>query len=259
MSQQRSIGICNIDRITMSSALESIRSMSRQLPNKFVVTPNIDHLQRLVSGVNHEQLREIYRRAGLSLCDSRILAHLLRLKGMSIPEVVPGSALTKALFDTVLTSSDRILLIGGEESVFLRIRSQYPHLNLVHHNPSMGFIDREDEVNTLTQFILRQRAHYIFLALGSPQQELLANRLAAVPESRGVTLCIGASLLFLSGQQQRAPLWLQRLSLEWLHRMLTSPRRLAPRYFKNLLSLRAIYRNIRREDRHPLAATGNQA
>ncbi|UHQ54106.1 WecB/TagA/CpsF family glycosyltransferase [Microbulbifer sp. YPW16] len=254
---QRTIGACHIDRMTMASALEKIVSMSRQDTNQFVVTPNIDHMQRLVTGEKCDRLQAAYDSAGLSLCDSRILAHMLRLKGIVVPEVVPGSTLTKALFKGKLTSRDRVLLIGGDESVFSRIRSRFPHLNLAHYNPSMGFIHREEEVKTLVQFILRQKADYIFLALGSPQQELLAYLFAQEPESRGVTLCVGASLLFLSGQQQRAPRWLQKLSLEWVHRMLSNPRRLAPRYFRNLLALPAIYRSIRRDQRQPVVTTEN--
>jgi exopolysaccharide biosynthesis WecB/TagA/CpsF family protein len=46
----------------------------------------------------------------------------------------------------------------------------------------------------------------------------------------GVGLCVGASLAFLSGKIKRAPPWMQRLSLEWLHRLYTEPKRLTRRY-----------------------------
>jgi exopolysaccharide biosynthesis WecB/TagA/CpsF family protein len=43
-------------------------------------------------------------------------------------------------------------------------------------------------------------------------------------------LCIGASIDFLTGKQRRAPVWVQKAGLEWLHRLLSDPRRLASRY-----------------------------
>jgi exopolysaccharide biosynthesis WecB/TagA/CpsF family protein len=43
-------------------------------------------------------------------------------------------------------------------------------------------------------------------------------------------LCIGASIDFLTGKQRRAPLWVQKAGLEWLHRLLSDPRRLTSRY-----------------------------
>ncbi|WP_237216772.1 WecB/TagA/CpsF family glycosyltransferase, partial [Falsiroseomonas oryziterrae] len=47
---------------------------------------------------------------------------------------------------------------------------------------------------------------------------------------RGTALCIGASLLFLSGEERRAPRPLQRAGLEWAWRLAQDPRRLARRY-----------------------------
>ncbi|KTC56480.1 hypothetical protein AO269_27670 [Pseudomonas putida] len=46
-------------------------------------------------------------------------------------------------------------------------------------------------------------------------------------------LCTGAALNFLSGKVQRAPMWVQKLSLEWLHRILSEPSRLAGRYWND--------------------------
>jgi exopolysaccharide biosynthesis WecB/TagA/CpsF family protein len=59
---------------------------------------------------------------------------------------------------------------------------------------------------------------------------MLAAAIAATGQARGVGLCIGASLAFLSGTTQRAPMWMQRWGLEWLHRVASDPRRLAWRY-----------------------------
>jgi N-acetylglucosaminyldiphosphoundecaprenol N-acetyl-beta-D-mannosaminyltransferase len=63
-----------------------------------------------------------------------------------------------------------------------------------------------------------------------PQQEILANHIANHPSARGVGLCVGASIDFLTGKQRRAPVWVQKAGFEWLHRLLSDPRRLARRY-----------------------------
>lgn len=46
----------------------------------------------------------------------------------------------------------------------------------------------------------------------------------------GVGLCVGASLDFLGGKARRAPRWMQRVRLEWLHRLAQEPRRMWRRY-----------------------------
>jgi N-acetylglucosaminyldiphosphoundecaprenol N-acetyl-beta-D-mannosaminyltransferase len=48
--------------------------------------------------------------------------------------------------------------------------------------------------------------------------------------TRGLAICAGASLDFLIGKQVRAPRWMQALHIEWLHRLLSDPKRLAYRY-----------------------------
>jgi UDP-N-acetyl-D-mannosaminuronic acid transferase (WecB/TagA/CpsF family) len=68
------------------------------------------------------------------------------------------------------------------------------------------------------------------LAVGSPQQEILAERLQVRDVARGLALCVGASIDFVTGTQRRAPQWMQRAGVEWLFRLGQNPARLARRY-----------------------------
>lgn len=228
--------LCPIDDISLHETLQVVQDLSRTDRFDYVVTPNMDHLQRLyLSGADGE-LRRIYRGAALSLCDSRILEKILALRGARIQEVIPGSSLTERLFSDVLTPASRILLVGGDDDLIARLRGKFPHLTLQHINPSMGFIHRDAEVENLVQEIGRCGADYIFLAVGSPQQELLASKLSQHLQ-RGVALCVGASLLFLAEREQRAPRWVQRCACEWAYRLAMNPRRLFKRYLLNFLYL----------------------
>jgi exopolysaccharide biosynthesis WecB/TagA/CpsF family protein len=74
---------------------------------------------------------------------------------------------------------------------------------------------------------------FVFLAVGSPQQEILAAAIAATRRATGIGLCIGASLEFLAGAARRAPRWVQQAGLEWLYRLGKEPRRLARRYLRD--------------------------
>jgi exopolysaccharide biosynthesis WecB/TagA/CpsF family protein len=71
---------------------------------------------------------------------------------------------------------------------------------------------------------------FCFLAVGAPQQELLAQLLKSRGKARGMALCIGASIDFLTGKERRAPLWMQKIGFEWLFRLLNDPKRLGGRY-----------------------------
>jgi N-acetylglucosaminyldiphosphoundecaprenol N-acetyl-beta-D-mannosaminyltransferase len=94
----------------------------------------------------------------------------------------------------------------------------------------MGF-DRDPAAFADTvSFVLAHPARFVFLAVGSPRQERLAAAVAASGRGTGTGLCIGASLGFLAGAEQRAPEWMQLHGLEWAFRLAIDPRRLARRY-----------------------------
>lgn len=240
------IGLCRIDMVDMNCALAQIAAMRRNKIKGYVVTPNIDHLARLVANKSSHNLINTYMNASLSLCDSRILEFMLKLHGSRIPEVVAGSDLTARLFDGGLGENDNVYILGGSDEILTRIRNRYPYISISHHNPTMGFIQKPDEVDEVVASIVEADPDYVFLAVGSPQQEILASKLQARDAFCGITLCIGASILFLAGAEKRAPHWIRRLRLEWLYRMGQNPSRLMMRYLKNALSLPAINRQLAR-------------
>lgn len=234
--------LVELDNIPMGVALSKISDMSKTKGIDIVVTPNIDHLGRLLNKNSH--LTSAYENASLCLCDSRIFEKLLRLKGKKVKEVIPGSTLTSKLFDTVLSPEDHIMVIGGNESIIKKLRTKYARLNIDHYNPPMGFINDIVEVNKVLEITSFSKANYFFLAIGSPRQEALALKMKECYNNHAVALCIGASILFLVGEEKRAPLWMQEVHCEWLYRLLQDPKRLFFRYFQNLTYLVKIYKRL---------------
>jgi exopolysaccharide biosynthesis WecB/TagA/CpsF family protein len=144
--------------------------------------------------------------------------------------VITGSDLTAQLVARAAEQHLTIALIGPTAEACTVLRSKYPGLNVVSHVPPVGFIRSEHQIQKCVDFVVKNRPPLIFLALGMPQQEILAGHIADHPHTRGVGLCIGASIDFLTGKQPRAPVSFQKAGLEWLYRLLSDPRRLASRY-----------------------------
>ncbi len=194
----------------------------------YVVTPNADHLIRL-----HEDpsFRALYAAAGYVLLDSRFLSRLLRLtRGIRLP-VCTGSDLTAKLFADVLSRNDPLVLIGGTSEQAALLVERYGLRQLAHFNPPMGFIRDPAAVETCLRFVEENSPfRFCLLALGSPQQEIIARSLKTRGIARGLALCVGASIDFLTGAERRAPVQLQRLGLEWLFRLVQEPGRMASRY-----------------------------
>lgn len=174
----------------------------------YVVTPNAGHrihlqddpaFQALSAGADHVML------------DSRFIARLLRLvRGIELP-VCTGSDLTARLLQDVVAADDTLVMVGGSSGQALALQRRYGLRALHHHNPPMGFIRDLAAVEECLRFV---EAHspfrFCFIALGSPQQEVLAQALRERGVARGLALCIGSALDFLTGEERRAPRWWRR-------------------------------------------------
>jgi exopolysaccharide biosynthesis WecB/TagA/CpsF family protein len=194
----------------------------------YAVTPNVDHLIRFCDDAS---FRELYRTAGYVLLDSRFLAYLLRgLAGLRLP-ISPGSDVTARLFDDVVGVDDRIVLIGGSDEQAGILAERYGLKGLRHLNPPMGFINDPAAVEACLRFVENESPfRFCLLAVGCPQQEVLAKALQSRGRARGLALCVGASVNFLTGTERRAPKWMQYAGFEWLYRLAHDPGRLAKRY-----------------------------
>ena len=194
----------------------------------FVVTPNVDHL---ILYYDDSTFRDHYAAASYVLMDSRFATRLIRLlKGVQMP-VCTGADLTATLFRDSVSTMDRILLIGGSEEQAQTMTQMFGLRNLHHYNPPMGFIRNPAAVEECLKFIEdRSPFRYCFIGVGSPQQEAVAHALRTRGIARGLALCVGASVNFITGSERRAPQWMQKASIEWLYRLLQNPRRMASRY-----------------------------
>jgi exopolysaccharide biosynthesis WecB/TagA/CpsF family protein len=197
-----------------------------QAPFGYVVTPNADHLVRLA---RDPALAAIYRGAILRLLDSRVAAGVAVTLRLPAPRVAPGSDVT-ALLMRHLRPGEPVTIVGLRAAWLPALAARCGLAPPAHYDPPMGFAADPDAFATTVAFVLAHPARFVFLAVGSPQQEKLAAAIAATGQSTGIGLCIGASLEFLAGATRRAPGWMQRGRLEWLFRLAGDPHRLARRY-----------------------------
>ena len=144
--------------------------------------------------------------------------------------MVPGSDLTARLFAEVVTPEDRIAVLGCTAATVAAVTGRHGLRAVLHHDPPMGFDADPAALAEAVAFVEEARARFTFLCVGSPRQEIVAREVARRGRATGTALCVGASLLFLSGEERRAPVPVQRAGLEWAWRLAQDPRRLARRY-----------------------------
>lgn len=207
---------------------------------RYVVTPNSDHVVMLQ---NHAGLQAAYRDADLVLADGMPVvaaSRLLRPAGGRLPERVTGADLTVSLFEAAGAGRPlNVYLLGAGPGVAERaaaaVERRWRHVRVSGtYSPPLGFERDEAENETILARIATARPDVLVVGLGAPKQECWVHehrrRLAAK-----VALCVGATIDFLAGEKRRAPRWMQRAGLEWLHRLLSEPRRLLRRYLHDAL------------------------
>lgn len=240
LHSRRLLGV-RFDDLDLDGALALLEARDPGASFAYVVTPNADHLLRLEAG--DAALRAIYDGAWLSLNDSRILRLLAGRRGVRL-NLASGSDLAAALFARMITPTTPVTVIGGKPAMAEALRARFGLTALFHHNPPMGFIRDEAAVAAAVAFVQAHPARFVFLCVGSPQQEKLAARIEAAGGATGVGLCLGAALEFVTGDKARAPVWMQRANLEWLHRLASEPRRLWRRYLLEAPRLLRVMRKV---------------
>lgn len=193
----------------------------------YVVTPNVDHLVRL--DLDRAGLLPLYQGAWLSVCDSQLLRMLARLVGMRVP-LTTGADLVRHLFQREIRPDDPLTIIGGPAEMCAALINNFGLTRVNHYDPPYGFVGDPAALQACVDFINDHPSRFVLLAIGSPQQEVVAEAVMREGKAKGTGLCIGGSLLFLTGAVPRAPPWFRRAGLEWLYRLHLEPRRLWKRY-----------------------------
>ena len=197
----------------------------------WVATPNLDHLRRLQSDSG---FREAYASASLRVADGIPLLWASRLQGTPLPGRVAGSDLISSLSAAAAKAGHSLFLLGGEpgsaEKAADALRRTSPSLQVVGTCcPRPGFERDPAQMAELEQQLRTAAPDIIFVALGSPKQErFIAQMHELLPCSWW--LGVGISFSFLCGRVRRAPPWMQRSGIEWIHRLWQEPGRLAKRY-----------------------------
>ncbi len=214
------------DRLEFTDVLALLQQEPDSPGFRYVVTPNVDHVVRRADQPDFARACDA---AWLTLCDSRPLRAAARLFSVRLP-LVTGSDLTATLFHHVIPDGSRIAVIAPTHEVLDALAGQFPAFEIVGHVPPPGIDGKPEAMAQCVRFIAQAGARYVFIAIGCPRSERIAYLASLDPQARGTGFCVGAALEFVTGRKPRAPLWMRRICLEWLHRLATDPVRLWRRY-----------------------------
>jgi len=229
-----------IDHVTEREAVAAIRDSLSEGRGGWVITPNLEHLRRYR---RDESLKSHFRAADLVLADGMPLVWASRLKGTPLPARVAGSDLIWSLSMEAARSGRSVFVLGGTREAgweaARRLQEKCPGLLIAGMlYPPFGFEEDPQAMDQIVETLETVQPDIVYVGLGFPKQELVIAHLRdRFPQTW--FLGIGISIGFVGGQVARAPVWMQRAGLEWLHRLAQEPRRLGRRYLVNGLPFAA--------------------
>lgn len=197
----------------------------------WLLTANLDILRQCH---RDDWMRGMAQAADMVVADGMPLIWASRLQGTPLPERVCGSNLIISLPQAAAQSGLSIFLLGGARDSAVRaaqlLSDSCPGLRVAGtYSPPLGFEHREEEIQKISDTIDRARPDIVFVALGTPKGERLIHRLRE-RSPQVWWIGVGISFSFVCGEVRRAPVWVQRIGFEWVHRLVQEPRRLGKRY-----------------------------
>ena len=220
----------NINLTNMSETIKYIGGHLDDLRGKYICVSNV---HTTVMSYENEEYRKIQNSAAMALPDGAPLSSYSRRRGYKQAQRVTGPDLMLELFAVSREKGYRHYFYGATEETLQSMRKvierDYPGMEIagMYAPPFRTLTPQEDA--EIIEKINNSRPDFIWIGLGAPKQEEWMYQ--HMGQLQGVLIGVGAGFDYLAGYIKRAPHWMQKMSLEWLYRLLQDPRRLWRRYF----------------------------
>lgn len=224
-----SIVSTRVDLTSYHVATQVILDWSAQGESRYVCVANV-HM--LMEAYDSPEFAKIVNSADLVTPDGMPLVWILRLKGNHEQQRVYGPTLMLHILEAATRENISVGFYGSSPevlgSLIKRVQDRFPNLKVTYSfSPSFQETSPEED-KKIIENINDSSARILFVGLGCPKQEKwMAHHRGKI---NAVMIGVGAAFDFHAGMKSQAPLWMQKIGLEWLFRLATEPRRLWRRY-----------------------------
>lgn len=241
-----------IDNLNMTEVVDKILLIvdyyHRNPSSQYVSTVNTDFLVNMLSWnpgkPRNPELFKIVHDSAIATPDGMPIVWLSKLLHTPLKERVTGIDLVLQLCHALGKKEKSIFLLGGDakinEQAAKNLQNDCPGLKIAGiacpfiATKGENLIHSEEFDSLIIEEINNAAPDVLLINLGNPKQEIWFERVQQnlkVP----VAIGIGGTLDKIGGHLKRAPTWMQKAGLEWLHRLFQEPKRLWKRYFVDLV------------------------
>jgi N-acetylglucosaminyldiphosphoundecaprenol N-acetyl-beta-D-mannosaminyltransferase len=217
-----------IDVLDVKQTIDLVESYVQKKVPLHLIGVNADKINEVNQ---NERLKQIVNSCGVINADGASVIMASKFLGKPLPERVAGIDLMQSLVALSEEKGYSIYLLGAKQEIVEKtaevLQSMHPKLKIAGiHN---GYL-KENDWPQISQELKEKQPDFIFVGITSPLKEYLVEYLQD-DGNNGVFMGVGGSFDVISGKILRAPVWMQKMNLEWLFRVMQEPKRLFKRYF----------------------------
>lgn len=210
-----------VDLFSFDEALQHVHQHLIENKGLHIVTINPE---MIIEGNKNDRFGRVLNNAGLTVPDGVGIKIALKIKGIN-QETIPGVEFAKKIASICALDGYSVGLLGAKEEIVQlaakKLREECENLNITYIRN--GYFS-EPDVNVIKEELKTISPRVLFVALGSPKQEMIISELKEeMPNT--IFIGVGGSFDVWSGVVQRAPEIYQKLGLEWLYRTVKEPSR----------------------------------
>lgn len=219
---------CPVDCLSSDKLLQELSDSIRgKLPAKVIQFVNANKVAMVRKDPS---MAALLQRADYVLADGQPMLPLASMLGLKIPERIDGIGLMHKLLKLADREGFSVYLLGAKQEIVeecvRRIREEMPGVKMAGFRN--GYFSK-DEIPEIAAVVRAAEPDFLFLGMGSPMKERLADEWKEKLGAR-VIQGVGGSFDVMAGMVNRAPQWMQRVGIEWFYRVLQEPRRMFWRY-----------------------------
>jgi N-acetylglucosaminyldiphosphoundecaprenol N-acetyl-beta-D-mannosaminyltransferase len=223
LSSHNILGV-RIHNCDEEGAAEAIRGFLREQPARLhqVCTVNPEFV---MEARRNPAFRKLLNTVDLATPDGVGIIAAGRLLGTPFKGRATGVALVGRLAEMSAQEGYSLFLLGAEpgvaEEAAQALSSKYPGVKIAG---TYAGSPREEDLPEIVAHLTEARPDVLLVAYGAPRQDLwIKEHSRLLPPSIKVAMGVGGVLDYLSGRVPLAPIWIRRVGLEWLYRLIKQP------------------------------------
>ncbi|MBO98310.1 MAG: glycosyltransferase [Flavobacteriales bacterium] len=217
-----------IDAITMK---DTINLVEKTIVAKKQIHHTVVNASKIILMQKDAELEKSVIEADIINADGQAVVWAANLLGLNLPERVSGIDLMESLVEMSYYKRYKCYFLGARENIVQKLVAIY--IEKYSEDIIAGFRNgyfNEQEESDIARKISESGANILFVAITSPKKEIFLNKYKDQLKNINFIMGVGGSFDVISGKIKRAPIFMQRIGLEWFYRFLQEPKRLWKRY-----------------------------